>query len=99
MSDEDIKEEPSLETEEEKTEKAHDEEEEEPPLVASNFSIAIHTLLHSAHQSHGLLHDDYSAYRSYVTRRLSRLRHNPSVSKHLTHGSKSMHKKTKNIKK
>ncbi len=52
-----------------------------PPFEPSNFSIALHTLLHNAQQSHGLTHNDYQQYRSYLTNRISRLRHSRPVYK------------------
>ena len=55
----------------------------------SNFSIAIHTTLHNAQQSHGVPHKDYTQYRSYLTRRLARIRHAKPVIKSLSHGPKS----------
>ena len=57
------------------------EEEEPEPFVPSNFSIPIHKILHEAQQSHGLSHDDYNQYHTYLTNRISRLRHSQSVYK------------------
>jgi len=51
----------------------------------SNFNISIHYLLTSSQNAHGLRHDDYAQYHSYLTRRLSRLRHTYPVRKNLTH--------------
>ena len=59
-------------------------------VPSANFNIPIHSLLTNAQNSHGLLrHNDYSQYRSYCTRRLSRIRHAKPVRRNLTHGSKS----------
>lgn len=69
-------------------------EDEEPELEdefipTSNFSIAIHTILNQAQQSHGVPHHDYTQYRSYLTRRLSRIRHAKPVLRSLSHGNRS----------
>ena len=58
-------------------------EEEEEPLIPANFSIPIHKILHDAQQTHGLTHDgdDYSQYHTYLTNRISRLRHSNPVYK------------------
>lgn len=59
-------------------------------IPTSNFSIAIHTILNNAQQSHGIVpHKDYTQYRSYLTRRLARIRHAKPVIKALSHGPKS----------
>ena len=52
-------------------------EEEEKAIVEEKFKlhIAIHSLIESSQSQHGLRHTDYAQYRSYCTRRLSRLRH------------------------
>jgi len=66
---------------------------EEEPFEPSNFSIQIHNILHTAQQSHGLNNDtDYTSYRSYLTNRISRLRHSKPVYKR-TGGSGGSHKK------
>ena len=70
------------------------EEEEEkadaPFIPTSNFTIAIHTILNNAQQSHGLVpHNDYTQYRTYLTKRLARIRHAKPVIKSLSHGPKS----------
>lgn len=62
-----------------------------PFIPNSNHSIAVHTIINNAQQSHGLLphHKDYTQYRSYLTRRLARIRHAKPVLKTLSHGPKS----------
>eukprot|EP00551_Chaetoceros_affinis_P007111 CAMPEP_0203667732 /NCGR_PEP_ID=MMETSP0090-20130426/4513_1 /ASSEMBLY_ACC=CAM_ASM_001088 /TAXON_ID=426623 /ORGANISM="Chaetoceros affinis, Strain CCMP159" /LENGTH=732 /DNA_ID=CAMNT_0050531985 /DNA_START=34 /DNA_END=2229 /DNA_ORIENTATION=- len=55
----------------------------------SNYSIAVHTILNDAQKAHGVPHEDYTQYRSYLTRRLARIRHAKPVLKTLTHGPKS----------
>lgn len=54
---------------------------EEEPFEPSNYSIQIHKILHDAQQSHGLTHDDYNQYHTYLTNRISRLRHSQPVHK------------------
>ena len=54
---------------------------EEEPFEPSNYSIQIHKILHDAQQSHGLTHDDYNQYHTYLTNRVSRLRHSQPVHK------------------
>ncbi len=72
------------------TEPTPPEEPEPAPFIpSSNYSIAIHTILNDAQKSHGVPHDDYTQYRSYLTRRLARIRHAKPVLKTLTHGPKS----------
>lgn len=46
-----------------------------PGLSSSKHRLAIHSLIESSQSQHGLRHGDYAQYRSYCTRRLSRLRH------------------------
>lgn len=58
-----------------------DDEEAAEVFQPSNFSIQIHKILHDAQQSHGLTHDDYNQYRTYLTNRISRLRHSKPVYK------------------
>lgn len=54
----------------------------EQPFEPSNYSIQIHNILHTAQQSHGLNNDsDYASYRTYLTNRISRLRHSKAVYK------------------
>ncbi len=65
-------------------------QEDEVFTPTSNFSIPIHSLLHTAQQSHGIVpHNDYAQYRTYLTNRLSRIRHHKAVFRNLTHGPKS----------
>jgi hypothetical protein len=47
----------------------------------SNFSIQIHSILQEAQQAHGLAYSDYTSYRTYLTHRISRLRHSKPVYK------------------
>jgi len=60
----------------------------EDEFIPSNFSIAIHTILNEAQQSHGVPHKDYTQYRTYLTSRLARIRHAKPVIKSLSHGPK-----------
>ena len=61
-----------------------------PFIPTSNFTIAIHTILNNAQQSHGLVpHNDFTQYRTYLTKRLARIRHAKPVIKSLSHGPKS----------
>ena len=63
----------------------HETEEETPEFLPSNFNISIHYDLTNAQNEHGLRHDDYAQYHSYLSRRISRLRHAKGVRKNLTH--------------
>jgi len=46
--------------------------------------ISIHTLIESSQSQHGLSHSDYTQYRTYLTHRISRLRHAKPVKMHQT---------------
>ncbi len=76
---------------EQQEEKLEEEPPEEPIFIPdANFSIAVHTIINHAQQSHGLLpHNDYTQYRKYLTKRLARIRHAKPVIKSLSHGPKS----------
>jgi hypothetical protein len=54
---------------------------DEVQVQPSNFSIQIHSVLHEAQQAHGLAYSDYKSYRTYLTHRISRLRHSKPVYK------------------
>mmetsp|Transcript_56477 Transcript_56477/g.168979 ORF Transcript_56477/g.168979 Transcript_56477/m.168979 type:complete len:691 (-) Transcript_56477:179-2251(-) len=58
-------------------------------IPRSDHSVPIHSLIESSQSAHGLRHSDYAQYRSYCSRRLSRLRHAKDVRKELSHGGKS----------
>lgn len=51
------------------------------------FNINIHLILSQSHLSNGVEERDYAQYRSYCTRRLSRLRHAKSVRRDLSFSS------------
>ena len=57
------------------TARKFEEENENKVEALHKFNLSIHALIESSQSQHGLRHSDYSQYRSYCTRRLSRLRH------------------------
>ena len=61
------------------------EEEASKEFVRANLSIQIHSIIHKAQKSHGLVSNDtssdFTSYRSYLTNRISRLRHSKPVHK------------------
>jgi len=58
-----------------------------PSILKPEYTLAIHKTISESRSTHGLRHGDYAQYRSYCTRRLSRLRHAKAVRRDLTHGS------------
>jgi hypothetical protein len=62
-----------------------DEEQQQPQEM---FRMGVHEWVETQQVAHGVRHDDYKQYHSYCTRRLSKLRHHPSVKKELVHSTK-----------
>lgn len=54
----------------------------------TKFRIAVHSWIEAQQTLHGVRHEDYKQYQAYCSRRLSRLRHQPSVKKELVHSTK-----------
>mmetsp|Transcript_24006 Transcript_24006/g.36589 ORF Transcript_24006/g.36589 Transcript_24006/m.36589 type:complete len:620 (+) Transcript_24006:138-1997(+) len=63
------------------------------PFVSSKLSISVHQILSTAQQSHGLTHNDHQQYRSYLTNRISRLRHSRAVYKRKGSKKNNFHKR------
>ena len=54
----------------------------------TKFRIGLHSWIEAQQTLHGVRHEDFNQYQSYCSRRISRLRHHPSVKKELVHSTK-----------